>query len=513
MKFFINQILKKQMKRLILNSLIILLTGVAMAQNNKKPNILIIMGDDIGWWNTSAYNHGMAGYQTPNIDRIAHEGIMFTDAYGQQSCTAGRAAFILGQTPKRTGLLKIGMPGDPNGIDERDPTIAEILKPMGYATGQFGKNHLGDRDKHLPTVHGFDEFFGNLYHLNSEEEPFRPDYPKDPEFRKNYGPRGVLHSWADGKGGQRIEDTGPLDPKRMETIDWEFLDGAKQFISKAKDEGKPFFVWFNTTRMHMYTHLKKESQGVTGLGVEADGMVEHDGQVGDLLNFLDNLGLTENTIVIYTTDNGAEKFSWPDGAITPFRGEKATTWEGGFRVPFIIKWPGKIPAGKVSNEIFSLEDCFPTLVAAAGDDTIVEKLLNGYKAQFKTFKVHLDGYNYLPFLLGQTKTPPRNEMYYFSDEGSLSALRYGNYKANFYVQGVDGFSAWTTPEEPKKAPMLINLRTDPFEVAPETSSYYDDYMVKHMFLFAPIKDITKDFAESFKQFPVRQASGSFVPKQ
>jgi arylsulfatase A-like enzyme len=476
-----------------------------MAQ--EKPNILVIMGDDIGWWNTSAYNHGMAGYKTPNIDRIANEGMMFTDAYAQQSCTAGRAAFILGQSPKRTGLLKIGMPGDEEGIDERDPTIAEILKPMGYATGQFGKNHLGDRDKHLPTNHGFDEFFGNLYHLNSEEEPFRDDYPKNPDFRKKYGPRGVLHSYADGK----VEDTGPLSPKRMETIDSEFLEATIDFIEKAKKDEKPFFVWFNTTRMHIYTHLKEESKGITGLGVHADGMVEHDGQVGELLDKLEELGLADNTIVIYTTDNGAEKFSWPDGGISPFKGEKASTWEGGFRVPFMIKWPGKIKPGQTSNEILSLEDCFPTLVAAAGDNNIKDKLLKGYTAGSKNFKVHLDGYNFLPYLTGATKEGPRKEMYYFVDDGSLGAIRYNEFKANFSMQQSDGFGSWLNPQVPTKAPILVNLRTDPFEEAPEHSAYYEDYLINHMFLFSPIKDLTKDFAESFKEFPPRMTPGSFVP--
>src|SRR5213079_2383409 len=356
---------------------------------SSKPNILILWGDDIGIWNVSHFSRGQMGYRTPNIDRVGNEGVAFTDYYAQQSCTAGRAAFITGQNPLRTGLTKVGMPGATIGLHKEDPTIAELLKPLGYATGQFGKNHLGDRDEYLPTMHGFDEFFGNLYHLNAEEEPELPDYPKDPEFKKKFGPRGVLHCWANPDGTQKIENTGPLNTKRMETVDEEFLAAGLDFIDRAVRDDKPFFVWFNSTRMHIFTHLKQESQGVTGLGVYPDGMVEHDGHVGQLLKKLDELGITDNTLVMYSTDNGAEVMSWPDGGATPFRGEKDTNFEGGWRVPCAIRWPGVIEAGTVSNELFSHTDCLPTLVAAAGDPDIVEKLKTGHKIGSKTFKVHI----------------------------------------------------------------------------------------------------------------------------
>ena len=486
--------------------------GPAAAQDQtERPNILVIMGDDIGWFNTSAYNDGMMGYRTPNIDRIAQEGIRFTDAYGQQSCTAGRAAFITGQSPKRTGLLKIGMPGDPIGLQSQDPTIAEILKPMGYATGQFGKNHLGDLDQFLPTNHGFDEFFGNLYHLNAEEEPENPDYPKNPEFRQRYGPRGVLRASADGQ----VEDTGPLNTKRMETVDEEFLAAAVDFIERQEQSNTPWFVWFNTTRMHMFTHLKPESLGKTGLGVTADGMTEHDAMVGQLLGKLDEVGATENTIVIYTTDNGAEKFTWPDGGTSPFRGEKATTWEGGIRIPFMIKWPGRIQGGQVSNEILSLEDMLPTLAAAAGEPDIKQKLLNGYQAGDKSFKVHLDGYNLLPNLTGAQDAGdwPRKEFFAFVDDGSLGAVRYERFKFHFSTQTTAGLGSWLHAQQPLKAPMLIDLRADPFESAPEDSSYYDDWLVRRMFAFEPLQTLVADFMKTFEEFPVRQTPGSFTPKQ
>jgi arylsulfatase A-like enzyme len=482
----------------------------ALAQNapaTSRPNILVIMGDDIGWFNTSAYNSGMMGYRTPNIDRIAEEGMRFTDAYGQQSCTAGRAAFITGQSPKRTGLLKIGMPGDPIGLRPEDPTIAEVLKPMGYATGQFGKNHLGDRDEFLPTAHGFDEFFGNLYHLNSEEEPENSDYPKDPEFRKNFGPRGVLRSTADGK----IEDTGPLTKKRMETIDAEFLAATEDFIERQHASNTPFFVWFNTTRMHIFTHLPPEYDGKTGLGISADGYAQHDEQVGELLDKLDELGLTNNTIVIYTTDNGAEKFTWPDGGVTPFEGEKATTWEGGIRIPFTIRWPGHIKAGTVSNEILSLEDMLPTLVAAAGNPDIKEQLLAGATEGDKTFKVHLDGYNFLPYLTGQEEAGPRKEFFAFVDDGSLGSLRYGRWKFEFSTQDNPGMGAWLFAQTPRKAPMLVDLRADPFETAPHDSSHYDEWMLRRMFAFVPVQKLVGDYMATFKEFPPRQEPGSFTP--
>jgi len=476
---------------------------------DKKPNILVIFGDDIGWFNTSVYNHGMMGYRTPNIDRLAHEGIMFTDAYGQQSCTAGRAAFITGQSPKRTGLLKIGMPGDPIGLQKEDPTIAELLKPHGYVTGQFGKNHLGDLDEFLPTVHGFDEFFGNLYHLNAEEEPENPDYPKDPEFRKKYGPRGVLKSRIGGP----VVDTGPLNKKRMETIDEEFLGAALDFIDRQHQAGTPFFCWFNTTRMHIFTHLKEESVGKTGRGIFADGMVEHDGHVGQLLDKLDELGIADNTIVVYTTDNGAEKFTWPDGGVCPFKGEKATTWEGGVRIPLLMRWPATINPGQVSNEIISLEDLLPTLLAAAGDPDIKEKLLKGHQAGDNTFKVHLDGYNFLPYLTGKTSEGPRKEFFYFVDDGNLGAVRYKDYKFHFNTQTHHGMGAWLYGQESRKAPLLIDLRADPFEEAPEQSSAYDYWMLRRMFAFVPLKDLVGNFMATFKEFPPRQEAGSFTPRQ
>jgi arylsulfatase len=482
---------------------------VATASAQEKPNILVIFGDDIGWFNPSCYNHGMMGYQTPNIDRIAREGVMFTDAYGQQSCTAGRAAFITGQSPKRTGLLKIGMPGDPIGLQSEDPTIAELLKPHGYATGQFGKNHLGDLDEFLPTNHGFDEFFGNLYHLNAEEEPENPDYPKDPNFRKKFGPRGVIKSTADGK----IEDTGPLTSVRMETIDEEFLATALDFIDRQHRADKPFFCWFNSTRMHIFTHLKKDSRGKTGRGVYADGMVEHDGQIGQLLKKLDDLGIAENTIVIYTTDNGAEKFSWPDGGTNPFRGEKASTWEGGIRIPFVMRWPAQVKGGQLSNEIISLEDCLPTLLAAAGENKVKEKLLKGHQVGNKNFKVHLDGYNFLPYLKGTVDKGPRDTFFAFVDDGSLGALRYKAFKFHFSTQTRDGIGSWFFEQENRKAPLIVDLRADPFEVAPEDSSYYDDWLVRHMYVMVPVKNLVGQFMATFKDFPPRQEAGSFTPQQ
>jgi arylsulfatase len=433
----------------------------ALAQD-KKPNILVIWGDDIGVHNISAYNHGIMGYQTPNIDRIAKEGVLFTDSYAQQSCTAGRASFILGQHPFRTGLLTIGMPGSEHGIPDWTPTIADLLKEQGYTTGQFGKNHLGDRDKHLPTVRGFDEFFGNLYHLNAEEEPETYYYPKDPEFRKKYGPRGVIHSWADGKGGQRIEDTGPLTRERMPTIDEEIYGAAVKFIDKAASDKKPFFVWFNSTRMHVWTHLKKESEGKTGIGLYPDGMVEHDAMVGDLLRKLDDLKLTENTIIVYGTDNGAEAVTWPDGGITPFHGEKGTTWEGGFRVPMLVRWPGVFKPGTVNNQIFSQEDWMPTLLAAAGVPDITERLARGYQANGKTFKVHADGYNFLPSFKGEAESP-REEIFYFGQGGELNAIRWNDWKVNFAA--IDGNIATGTRKVPGW-PLIVNLRADPYEAMP-----------------------------------------------
>lgn len=467
-----------------------------------KPNILVIFGDDIGIPQVSAYTRGLMGYQTPNLDRIANEGALFTDAYGQQSCTAGRASFILGQEPFRTGLLTIGMPGDPHGITEWMPTIADMLKSQGYATGQFGKNHLGDRDEHLPTNHGFDEFFGNLYHLNAEEEPEGYFYPKDPEFKKKFGPRGVIHSWSDTNGKQKIEDTGPLNRARMPTIDEEFLGAAKKFIDGSVKADKPFFVWFNTTRMHVFTHLKKESLGVTGKGEHADGMVEHDGHVGELLKQLDDLEIADNTIVLYTTDNGAELALWPDGAMTMFRGEKGTTWEGGFRIPMLVRWPGVIKPGTVYNDIISLLDWFPTLLAAAGVPDIKEKLKNGITAG-KKFKVHLDGYNFLPYFKGETKTGPRDAIYYFDQGGNLNALRVFDWKISFAVQ--HGNIATATRDVTAWAG-ITNLRMDPYERGAEEGGQAIKFLGQQMWLLVPAQAKIKEFFADFAQFPFQMGN-------
>ncbi len=480
-----------------------------------KPNILIIWGDDIGWFNISANNQGIMGYRTPNIDRIAKEGCNFTDWYGQQSCTAGRAAFITGQAPIRTGLTKVGLPGADLGLRPEDPTIADVLKPLGYVTGQFGKNHLGDRDEFLPTAHGFDEFFGNLYHLNAEQEPENPDYPKDPEFKKKFGPRGVLRSWANADGTQKIENTGPLTIKRMETVDEEFLDASLKFMEKAVKDNKPFFCWWNATRMHIFTHLKKESEGKTGLGVYPDGMVEHDGHVGQLLDKLDALGIADNTIVMYSTDNGAEVMSWPDGGTTPFRGEKATNFEGGWRVPCAIRWPGAIKPGTVSNEIFSHQDMLPTLAAAAGDPEVIAKLKKGgYKSGNKTFKVHIDGYNLLPFLKGEAKENPRKGLLYWSDDGDLMALRVGDWKVTFLEQRAHGLGVWGEPFVAMRMPHMYNLRSDPFERASEDASmFYDKWKADRAFLLVPAQMIVGEFLKTFADFPPRQTPASFSVDQ
>jgi arylsulfatase A-like enzyme len=476
-----------------------------------KPNILIIWGDDIGWFNISAYNHGIMGYRTPNIDRIAKEGAMYTDWYGQQSCTAGRAAFITGQSPIRTGLTKVGLPGAKLGLQAEDPTIAELLKPQGYVCGQFGKNHLGDRDEFLPTAHGFDEFFGNLYHLNAEQEPENEDYPKNPEFKKKFGPRGVLHSWANPDGTQRIEDTGSLTVKRMETVDGEFLDASMKFMDAAVKNNKPFFCWFNSTRMHIFTHLKKESRGVTGLGVYPDGMVEHDGHVGQLLKKLDDLGIAENTIVMYATDNGAEEFSWPDGGTTPFRGEKDTNWEGAWRVPCMIRWPGVIKPGTVSNDIFSHQDMLPTLLAAAGEPDIAAKLKQGYTAGKKTFKVYIDGFNLLPYWKGEVKENPRPGFLYWSDDGDLMALRYGNWKVHFAEQRAEGFDTWEEPFVHLRVPMLFNLRSDPFENASVSGDLkYKQWRVDRVFLLVPAAALVSQYMQTLVEFPPRQRPDSFT---
>ncbi len=478
---------------------------------DKQPNILVIWGDDIGMWNLSCYSKGMMGYQTPNIDRIAKEGMLFTDHYGEQSCTAGRSAFITGQSVFRTGLSKVGFPGADMGLRGEDPTIPELLKPMGYATGQFGKNHFGDRDEFLPTNHGFDEFFGNLYHLNAEEEPEQRDYPPEedfPNFRKNFGPRGVLHCYADG----RIEDTGPLTKKRMETVDEEFLATAKDFIKRQHQDDKPFFVWFNTTAMHFRTHPKPEVLGQSGRWQSEyhDVMIEHDKHVGELLNLLDELKITDNTIVFYSTDNGPHMNSWPDAAMTPFRNEKNSNWEGAYRVPAMVRWPGKIKAGTVCNEIVSHMDWLPTFLAAAGDPNIAEKLKKGHTAGKKTFKVHLDGYNLLPLLTGQESKSPRVSFFYFSDDGDLTGLRYDNWKFVFMEQRMTGTCAiWAEPLVRLRIPKVFNLRTDPFERADTTSNTYWDWMIDHAFLLIPAQKYVGDFLATFKEFPPRQRAASF----
>jgi arylsulfatase len=473
----------------------------AAPAGGRKPNILVIFGDDIGIPQISAYTMGMMGYRTPNIDRIAREGAIFTDAYGQQSCTAGRASFILGQEPFRTGLLTIGMPGDPHGIQDWMPTIADVLKTQGYATGQFGKNHLGDRDEHLPTKHGFDEFFGNLYHLNAEEEPEGYFYPKDPNFRKQYGPRGVIKASADGK----IEDTGPLNVARMPTVDEEFLGAAKDFIGRQARADRPFFVWFNSTRMHVFTHLKPSSLGKTGKGIHADGMVEHDGMVGELLQQLDDLGITDNTIVLYTTDNGAEIALWPDGAMTPFHGEKGTTWEGGFRIPMMVRWPGVVKPGTQYNEVISLIDWFPTLCAAAGIPDIKERMKTGFAgAGGKSFRVHLDGYNFMPFFKGETNTPPRDTVYYFDQGGNLNAIRWNDWKLSFATAS-KGNIATATREVPSWS-LIANLRMDPYERGLEEGGGGVDFLARNIWLIVPVQGKIKEFFSDFDQFPYQEGS-------
>jgi arylsulfatase A-like enzyme len=485
-----------------LMAVLALVAGPAAAQ--QKPNILIIWGDDIGGFNISAYNLGVMGYKTPNIDSLAKEGALFTDWYGQQSCTAGRAAFITGQSPIRTGLTKVGLPGAPEGMKKEDPTIAGLLKAHGYMTGQFGKNHLGDRDEMLPTNHGFDEFFGNLYHLNAEEEPEHPDYPNNPEFKKKFGPRGVIHSFADG----RITDTGPLTKKRMETIDEEVTAKALDFMERAKKADKPFFLWWNSTRMHIFTHLKPASVGKSGLGIYPDGMVEHDGHVGQVLAKLKELGLEENTIVMYSTDNGAEAMSWPDGGTTMFRGEKNTNWEGGYRVPTLIRWPGVIKPGTVINDIGSHEDMLPTLLAAVGDANVKEDLRKGRKVGNLNYKVHIDGYNLLPALNG-TSEWPRKEFLYWTDDGSVAALRYNQWKVTFLVQNAHGLHVWQKPFEQLRAPMLGNLRSDPFERAEYEGYGYNQWFAEHMFAIAPAGAYVGQWLQSFREFPPRQKPGSF----
>jgi len=488
---------------------------------NGKPNILILWGDDIGWWNISYNSRGQMGYRTPNIDRIGNEGVAFTDFYAQQSCTAGRAAFITGQNPIRTGLTKVGMPGADVGLNAEDPTIAELLKPHGYITGQFGKNHLGDKNEFLPTVHGFDEFFGNLYHLNAEEEPEDPDYPQDPAFKARFGPRGVLHSWASdeddpteqprwGKvGKQKIEDTGPLTKKRMETVDEEITEGALAFIDKAHQADKPFFIWYNTTAMHFRTHVADKHKGKSGQGDYNDVMVAHDEHIGEMLNKLDELGIADDTIVMYSTDNGVHYNSWPDAGITPFRSEKNTNWEGGWRVPAFLRWPGKIKAGSVVNGIVSLQDMLPTFLAAAGESDINAKLLNGHQVGDKSFKVHIDGLNMLPYLTGEVQESPRQSFFYVSDDGDILAIRMGDWKMVLMEQRAKQLKAWLEPFVPLRAPKMFNLRRDPFERADENSNTYWDWMISHIYMVYAMQAVVAGQIENFVKFPPRSKAASF----
>ena len=498
---------------LVIAAVFCLAMGQAFAAD--KPNILVIWGDDIGQSNISAYTFGLVGYRTPNIDRIAKEGMMFTDYYGEQSCTAGRSSFIMGQSVFRTGLSKVGFPGADLGMKKEDPTIAGLLKAQGYATGQFGKNHLGDKDEHLPTNHGFDEFLGILYHLNAEEEPENEDYPKDPNFRKRFGPRGVIHSFALPKGKQKIEDTGPLTKKRMETVDDETIAAAITFMEKAHQQNKPFFVWWNGTRMHFRTHVKEELRGISGQDEYADGMVEHDMHVGKLLAKLDELGITNNTIVFYSTDNGPHMNTWPDAAWSPFQGEKNTNWDGGWRVPAMVRWPDKIKAGSVSNEIVHHMDWLPTFMAASGNPDIKAQLRKGgVRAIGRKYKVHLDGYNILPMLTGETEKSPREEIFYFSDTGDLTALRFNDWKLIFLEQErKETLRAWIEPWKPLRIPLLFNLRRDPYERAYFTSNAYYDWLIDRVFVLVPAQVYVGNFLKTFKEFPPRQKPASFTIDQ
>jgi arylsulfatase len=476
---------------------------------NGKPNILILWGDDIGQSNLSCYSHGLMGYQTPNIDRVAKEGAKFIHYYAEQSCTAGRAAFITGQSVFRTGLSKVGLPGAEQGFKDEDPTIAELLKPLGYTTGQFGKNHLGDKDEFLPTLHGFDEFFGNLYHLNAEEEPEDPDYPKDPAFKQRFGPRGVLHCRADGQGGQTVEDTGPLTKKRMETIDDEVTERALTFIDEAHQKDQPFFVWYNTTAMHFRTHVADKHKGKSGQGDYNDAMVAHDEHIGEMLDKLDELGIADDTIVMYSTDNGVHYNTWPDAGITPFRSEKNTNWECGWRVPAFLRWPGKIPAGSVLNGLVSHQDILPTLLAAAGEPEVKEKLLTGHTIGDMTYKVHLDGFNMLPYLTGEVEASPRNHFFYISDDGDILAIRVGDWKTVLMEQRAKTLQCWFEPFVKLRAPKIFNLRRDPFERADENSNTYWDWVLSHTYLVYGMQAAVAQQMGAFQQFPPRQKPASF----
>jgi arylsulfatase len=490
----------------------------------QRPNIVIIWGDDIGLSDVSAYSQGLMGFRTPNIDRVAREGVLFTDFYAEQSCTAGRASFITGQSGLRTGLTKVGLPGATLGLQKEDPTIAELLKPLGYATGQFGKNHLGDRNEFLPTVHGFDEFYGNLYHLNAEEEPELPDYPKNPAFRAKYGPRGVMDCKASDKddptvdprfgrvGKQVIKDTGPLTKERMITIDDDIANRSVDFIQRQQKAGKPFFVWVNFTHMHFRTHTKPESIGQSGRWESPyhDTMIDHDKNVGTILKALDDLGIADNTFFMYSTDNGPHMNSWPDGAMTPFRSEKNTSWEGAYRVPAMFRWPGKIKPGRVSNEIVAQLDMLPTLLAIAGDTQVKDKLLAGYKVGEMTYKVHLDGDNLVPYLTGQVAKSPRESFFYINDDQQLTALRYDNWKLLFLEQRAPGtMLIWANPFTNLRVPKIFNLRTDPYERADVTSNTYYDWLIDHIFILVPAQDYVGQFLMTFRDHPQRQKAASF----
>ncbi len=523
------------MKRIVLLLAVLALGagGSALAQQKaaaaKKPNIVVFWGDDIGQSNVSAYSHGVMGYKTPNIDRVAKEGMMFTDYYAEQSCTAGRASFITGQSGLRTGMTKVGLPGATTGLQKQDPTIAEILKPLGYATGQFGKNHLGDLNKHLPTVHGFDEFFGNLYHLNAEEEPEMDNYPPEkdfPNFRKKFGPRGVMHSWATDKddpteherwgrvGKQKIEDTGPLTKKRMETCDDEFAAAATDFIKRQKAADKPFFVWLNMTHMHLFTHPKPESKGQAGRWQSDyhDTMVDHDKLVGKMLALLDELGIAEDTFVMYSTDNGPHMNTWPDGAMTPFRSEKNTNWEGAFRIPLVVRWPGKIAPGSISNEIVQHHDWLPTFLEMAGEPDIVGKLKKGdYEANGRKFKNHIDGFSLLSYLTGKSKEGPRKGFFYFSDDGDVLGIRYDNWKIVFMEQRCHGtLQVWAEPFTALRLPKMFNLRTDPYERADQTSNTYYDWILHNAYFIYVAQAMAAEFVATFKEYPPAQKPGSFT---
>jgi len=500
----------------LLNFLALMLVGALSAQAHAastKPNILVIWGDDIGTWNISHNNRGMMGYQTPNIDRIAKEGVAFTDYYAQQSCTAGRAAFLGGNVPVRTGMTKVGLPGAKEGWQKTDVTIATVMKSRGYSTGQFGKNHQGDRDEHLPTMHGWDEFLGNLYHLNAEEEPENEDYPKNPEFRKKFGPRGVIHSWALPGGKQKIQDTGALTKKRMETIDDETSDRAVAFIREQQKAGKPWFVWWNGTRMHFRTHVKKELRGISGQDEYSDGMVEHDRHVGKLLKALDDLKLADNTIVFYSTDNGPHYNTWPDAGTTPFRSEKNSNWEGAYRVPAFVRWPGHFPAGETRNGIVSHEDWLPTFAAAAGDADIKDKLRKGVSLNGRKYKNYIDGYNQLDYLSGKAKDSPRNEFFYVNDDGEVVAIRYQDWKVVFLENRGQAFGVWREPFTELRVPLLFNLRRDPFEKAQHNSNTYNDWFLDRPYVIVPLQGLAAKFLLSMKDFPPSQTPGSFNLKK